>query len=258
MTHPQYLELEGRPAREYFAFVPPGSESSPPLVLVHGISRNAAEMIMRFREEAERRKIPLIAPLFRKHGYGMYQQLLDRRRGVRADQALFDILSHVGDRWSIPTRHFHLFGFSGGAQFAHRLAFLHPRRLLSCVPVSAGWYSWPDTQVEWPLGLAQAPAAEVDWTALSELPIHLLVGDRDIRSDEALRRSPAIDALQGGDRVERAKRFCTALRDRGVNPNCTLTVMPGVGHSFDSAYQAGLVQHVFELICRNRTRWELP
>lgn len=247
LCHPQYLQVQGEPLREYFAFAPPGSEASPPLVLVHGISRNAAEMIMRFSGDAERHKVPLIAPLFRKESYGMYQQLLDRRSGIRSDKALFDILADVEARWGVRTQRFHLFGFSGGGQFAHRFAFLHPRRLLSCVPVSAGWYSWPDEQLEWPLGLSRAPAAEVDCTALQQLPMHVLVGARDTRSDEALRRSAAIDAVQGVSRVERAERFCAAMRDRHVNPNCTLTVLPGVGHSFDSAYEAGVVQHVFEL-----------
>lgn len=250
LCHPQYVQLRGEPLREYFAFVPPGSEASPPLVLVHGISRNAAEMVMRFRAHAERRKVPLVAPLFRKEAFGMYQQLVDRRSGVRADEALFDILDDVQARWQVPTDKFHLFGFSGGAQFGHRLAFLHPRRLLSCVVVSAGWYSWPDDQLKWPLGLAQAPTTELDLGALQDLPIHVLVGDRDTQSDETLRRSKVIDAIQGVGRVERAERFCGALRDHGVNPNCALTVLPGVGHSFDSASVAGVVERVFELIDR--------
>lgn len=247
VCHPQYLQLPGEPIREYFAFVPRGSEGSPPLVLVHGISRNAAEMILRFGAEAERYKVPLVAPLFRKGNYGMYQQLLDRRSRVRGDEALFEILSDVEARWGVPTQRFHMFGFSGGGQFAHRFAFLHPRRLLSCVPVSAGWYSWPDDQLEWPLGLSGAPVSELDVATLAQLPMHVLVGDRDTRSDEALRRGEVIDAVQGVSRLERAERFCAALRDSRVSPNCTLAVLPGVGHSFDMACQAGVVQHVFEL-----------
>lgn len=249
-SHPQYVQLAGEPLREYFAFVPPGSEASPPLVLVHGISRNAAEMVMRFCTQAERRKVPLIAPLFRKGPFGMYQQLVDRRCGVRADEALFDILDDVQARWRVPTRTFDLFGFSGGGQFAHRFAFLHPRRLSSCVAASAGWYSWPDNELKWPLGLAEAPTAEVDLGALQDLPFHVLVGDRDTQSDDALRRSDVIDAIQGVSRAERAERFCAVMRERQVNPNCTLTVLPGVGHSFDSACRAGVVQSVFELIGR--------
>lgn len=251
VCHVQYLRLSGEPLREYFVFVPPESEASPPLVLVHGISRNAAEMVMRFSADAERHKVPLIAPLFRKESYGMYQQLLDRRSGVRADEALFDILADVEARCGVAGQRFHLFGFSGGGQFAHRLAFLHPHRLLSCIPTSAGWYTWPDDQLKWPLGLAQPPAAEMDWRMLRQLPMHVLVGDRDTRSDETLRRSAGIDAVQGVSRVERAERFSTAMREWRVNPNCTLTVLPDVGHSFDSAFQAGVVEHVFELLARD-------
>ncbi len=246
--HPQYVQLSGAPLREYFAFVPPGSEAFAPLVLVHGISRNAAEMVMRFSAHTGRPMPPLIAPLFRKETFGMYQQLVDRRTGVRADQALFDILDNVQARWRIPTGKFHVFGFSGGGQFAHRLAFLQHRRLLSCVAVSAGWYTWPSDELKWPLGLADAPTAELDSGSLQDLPMHVLVGDRDTRSDEALRRSAVIDAIQGVSRVERAERFCAAMRERRMDSNCTLTVLPGVGHSFDSACKGGVVQRVYELI----------
>lgn len=250
VCHPLYLQLRGEPLREYFAFVPPGSEASPPLVLVHGISRNVAQMILRFCAEAERRNVPLIAPLFRKASYGMYQQLLDRRSGARADEALFDILDDVEARWGVRAQQFHLFGFSGGGQFAHRFAYLHARRLLSCVPVSSGWYSWPDHQLKWPLGLLEAPAAQLNLAPLELLPMHVLVGEWDTRLDEALRKGAAIEAVQGVSRLERAERFCAAMRDRRANPNCTLTVLPGVGHSFDSACRAGVVQLVFDLIGR--------
>lgn len=248
--HPHYAQVGGEPLREYFAYVPPGGEASPPLVLVHGISRNAAEMVMRFSAHAERCKVPLIAPLFRKQAFGMYQQLVDRRSGVRADDALFNILEDVHARWLVPTRKFHIFGFSGGGQFAHRFAFLHPDRLLSCIAVSAGWYSWPDNRLDWPLGLAGAPTTELDLRALHDLPIHVLVGDRDTRSDESLRRSDTIDGLQGVSRTERAERFCAAMRDRGVNPNCSLSLLPDVGHSFEWASEAGLAERVFEIIGR--------
>ena len=246
--HPQHVRLQGDVPREYYALVPAGSEDSPPLVLVHGISRNAAELVTRFAAAAERFKVPLIAPLYRKNHYGMYQQLVDRRSRRRADDALFDILRDASARWGLQDHRFHLFGFSGGAQFAHRFALLHPGRLLSCIPVSAGWYCWPDQSLNWPGGLARAPGPTVDARERARVPIHLVVGSRDIHSGESLRRNESLDALQGTNRLQRARRWCAAVRATGLSPGCSLTILPGARHSFNSAYQRGLVPLVFELL----------
>lgn len=245
---PGHLRLPGTPPREYYAFVPPGSEGRAPLVLVHGISRNAAEVVTRFAALSEALQVPLIAPVYRKEHYGMYQQVLDQRRRTRADHALFDILRDASTRWQLDCNRFHLCGFSGGGQFAHRFALLHPRRLLSCIPVSSGWYSWPDDRLSWPLGLARAPGSAIDAAGVALLPIHVIVGDRDTRSGEALRRSPVLDALQGSNRVERAQRWCEAMKLSGLGPNCSLTLLPGAHHSFRSADRHGLVQLAFSLL----------
>ena len=63
----QFVRLPGEPAREYYAFTPATLRAgAEPLVLVHGISRNAAEMVLRFSELASQCGVPLIAPLFRQ------------------------------------------------------------------------------------------------------------------------------------------------------------------------------------------------
>lgn len=247
-AHLRHLRAAGQPAREYYAFIPSGAEVQAPLVLIHGISRNAAELAARFAALAEQCSLPLIAPLFRKTDYGMYQQVVDPRHRARADDALCDILEDASQQCGLEPDRFHLFGFSGGGQFAHRFALLHPRRLLSCIPVSAGWYSWPDEQLPWPLGLAHAPSGPIDRAALAALPMHVVVGSRDTHADEALRRRPELDALQGTDRVERARRWHRAMHDSGFSPECTLTLLDGARHSFDSAHRRGLVPLVFSLL----------
>ena len=244
LVHPMHVRLDGEPCREYFAFVPPQSEGRIPLVLVHGISRNAAELVIRFAPFAERLGVPLVAPLFRKADFGMYQQLLDLRTQARADLALADMLEDAKLRWSLNIQRFALFGFSGGGQFAHRFAILHAPRLTACIPASSGWYTWPDEGLQWPYGLDRAPA-HIDWAALRRLPMDVIVGERDTEMDEALRRSPEIDDLQGPDRVERARRWHQAMQSSGITPHCTLTLIEGARHSFQSAYRKGLVGRVF-------------
>ncbi|MFC7538118.1 hypothetical protein ACFQPG_12220 [Sphingomonas sp. GCM10030256] len=247
-AHPQYHRIPGSPAREYFVLVPSSArKGSIPLVLVHGISRNAIELILRFTEGAADFGVPLIAPLFRQDVYGAYQQVVDRRRQLRADDALFDILAQVAARWPISGDKVDLFGFSGGAQFAHRFALLHPERVRTCVPVSAGWYSWPDEAIDWPLGLRDAPEP-INQEAVARLALHIIVGQRDTRADESLRRRPDLDLLQGKDRVKRARRWYKAMRESGLNADCSLTILPRTRHNFDVAQRRGLVALTYSLL----------
>lgn len=133
---PQYFRVPGKPDREYFALCPTGVvPGTPALVMVHGISRNAIEHLLRFAPLARQCGVPLIAPLFERAAYGAYQQLVDPETGVRADLALFDILDHAAGLWPIDSARFRIFGFSGGSQFAHRFTFVHPHRVRGrCLP----------------------------------------------------------------------------------------------------------------------------
>lgn len=249
---PLFLRCPGQPEREYYLLLPvamrPGAE---PLVLVHGISRNAPELVLRFAELAIRAGVPLIAPLFQRESFGQYQQVLDQRAGQRSDLALLDILDDAARRFGLATGRIALFGFSGGAQFAHRFALLHAHRVRVCVPASAGWYTLPDPALAWPLGLAQSPASVHPDAGC--VPFHLIVGQRERGDDEALRHSPELDALQGSNRRARARAWHRALRKAGWSLESSLTVLPRTRHNFSCAHRNGLVETVFRLIGQQGT-----
>lgn len=249
LDRPQYFRLPGKPDREYFALCPanvvPGT---PALVVVHGISRNAIEQLLRFAPLARQYGVPLIAPLFERKPYRSYQQLVDPKKGIRADLALLDIIEDAARRWPINAQRFQLFGFSGGSQFAHRFTFAHPQRVIACVGTAAGWYTWPDQQLPYPQGLGSNPLADAafDLDAIRRVPIHIVVGTRDTARDAALRKDEQIDALQGRNRVERARRWHQAMRDAGMHPAGSLTELARTRHNFDRAFQRGLGRIVFE------------
>ena len=50
---------------------------------------------------------------------------------------------------------FYLFGFSGGAQFAHRYVLAHPDRVAAAGIGAAGWYTFPDSATPYPYGLGR-------------------------------------------------------------------------------------------------------
>lgn len=247
---PLFRSLPGEPQRDYFLLVPatarPGARV---LVLVHGISENALVHVLRFAGLARRHGFVLVAPLFHKRVYGRYQQLVDQKHGARADLALLDILDAVGRDVTAAVDRVSLFGFSGGAQFAHRFAFVHSERVEACACASAGWYTLPEPQVRYPEGLERAPTAgrALVPDAIREIPFHVLVGDRDTARDSSLRTSEQLDATQGRDRLERAQRWFAAMQAWGASPASTFTLLPGVGHCFVNAVErAGLDELVVE------------
>jgi pimeloyl-ACP methyl ester carboxylesterase len=235
----RFRAIGGPTLREYFYYTPSGAgPNSPILVLVHGITRRAAEQIFRFRDEADRTATILVAPHFPKVIYGQYQQAIDTR-GPRADLALIEILADVTAKHEARSSKVHLFGFSGGAQFAHRFALIHPERVASISLASAGWYTMPDEGRPYPLGIAThpVPGETFDLRAFLAIERHVYVGGEDRFQDDALRKSPRLDRLQGSNRVQRAKAWSKAMdaaskRLLAIPPSSTFEILKGVGHSF--------------------------
>jgi pimeloyl-ACP methyl ester carboxylesterase len=116
------------------------------------------------------------------------------------------------DQFKIDCNQLALFGFSGGAQFAHRFAMLYPARVRSVVAVSAGWYLMPDADLAWPYGLGEGAPVPIDRPATFGVPMTVVVGDNDLRIDGSVRQTPLINMMQGETRLRRAKRWAKAMR----------------------------------------------
>jgi pimeloyl-ACP methyl ester carboxylesterase len=221
---------------------------APVLVAVHGIGRAARSQAQAFRQRAAQQGRMVVAPRFEASRWPNYQRL--GRSGQRADLALLSLLESIGFQWRVNTRRIALFGYSGGAQFAHRFALLHPHRVQNLCVCASGWYAWPDEQ---PLPPARGTmlGAPGRSTALSEqsmsrflqLPIEVVVGAEDCMRDANTRSTPQIDAVQGQDRRTRAHRWVAALQAaahaRGLPAPARLTVLPGAGHDFQQCLAHG-------------------
>jgi poly(3-hydroxybutyrate) depolymerase len=240
----------------------PGQDAAPmPLaVCVHGYTRQPLDQLRAFAPLAVRLGFALALPLFDDRHHRRYQQLLHPRRGTRSDLALLHTLDAMADRHGVDASRLFLFGYSGGAQFVHRFAMCHPQRTAALAIGAAGWYTWPDTQHEWPLGLADAQArlgAPIDLERFLRLPMALWVGERDTGADEHLRDEPRLASLQGAHRLERARNWTDAVRGagrvRGISNEVTVTVLPRVGHDFASCDRKGeLAAHVMDFFDRHR------
>lgn len=235
---------------------------APVLVCVHGYARQPLDHLQAFAPAAAAAGFALLLPLFRDSGsHRMYQQLLHPRRGTRSDLALLQTIEQHAQSHDLDAGRIHLFGYSAGAQFVHRLAMLHPRRVASLGIGAAGWYTWPDHSQPWPRGLAGAPIDNSDGAAniddFLRLPIALWVGERDNTPDAYLRDDPALNALQGPDRLERARRWAAAVREqaahRGISARVSLDTLPRAGHDFLACHRrAGLADRAMAHAAQSR------
>jgi pimeloyl-ACP methyl ester carboxylesterase len=248
-------QVAGRYGGKVYLYVPtrwrPGR---PVLVAVHGISRNAREQVQMFSQWADRGGFAIVAPFFARDRYRDYQRLGLEKGGRRADEFLNCALDSF-ERWTgAPVASVVMFGFSGGAQFAHRYTLMNPDRVHALVLGAAGWYTMPDEAEPFPLGLADLPVpmerARDKWLSL---PMLVVVGSRDTERDDALRQTPHIDAAQGRNRIERAQCFAAAMREaaarHGIAPHVEFALLDGVGHGFaESMRRGGLAERALPFL----------
>lgn len=239
-------------------FVPANPRATvPPLLALHGISRAANALSTAFAPLTAAAGRVLIVPRFPPGDWPVFQRI----GGVRPDKPLLALLARLQAMGLADTSKVDLFGFSGGAQLAHRFAMLYPQYVAALHVAAAGWYCLPDDSVPFPMGLRteanRVSLGEPDiaglmgaqLSAFLKLPLRIYVGEDDRLRDPALRRDRRIDKSQGRDRVARAHAFAAAIKSaahaRGIVPTLSLTILPGCGHDFPQCAQvAGLAAQV--------------
>jgi hypothetical protein len=123
-------------------------------------------------------------------------------------------------------------GFSGGAQFVHRLTLFVPdARFRRAVAASAGRYALPSSAEQFPYGLSGSPLDSGMLARAFSRELVLLLGDRDVIDRE---RDPSSMA-QGRSRLARGLRFFAVALDEaealGVPLRWELRLAHGIDHS---------------------------
>jgi pimeloyl-ACP methyl ester carboxylesterase len=254
------LEREYDDSPDCYLFVPQGRRlDSPLLVAVHGISRNARELVSDLADTAERRGVVILAPVFSDYRYGDYQRLGRRGRGARADRALQKLVGQASAELRLISSKFYLYGHSGGAQFAHRYAMAYPHDVAALGLSAAGWYTLPDADQPYPYGIrptSDSYGLTLDPREFLRVPACVFVGDDDISRDGAFNRSDKLDSMQGRNRIERAAYWVESMnraaRALGYNTAYSLHVLRGADHDFDELVAAGLAQALFDCLFTGR------
>ena len=230
----------------YNLFVPARRIHPNIVVLVHGVRTEPAKMLHAVQPIAARYGATVMVPEFSRPTFNGYQRLAGKGGPFCASKALLAAVADAQEKLGIGSGRIDLVGFSGGGQFAHRFAMFHPAHVCSAVVASAGWYTYLDSERPYPYGIALGQCCNRESAIVAEflkLPVLVAVGERDLKRDHNFRTGSDIDAHQGGNRVERARKWVehTARRAAmmGIKPRVEFATLPKTGHSFDQAMNRG-------------------
>ncbi len=241
---------------DYFVYVPKNARvDSPVVAAVHGLRRSAAQQIFQLKAEAERCGMILFAPLFAREQFRHFQTLTPNETGVFPETAFEAALEDCLARLELTDPQLFLFGFSGGAQFAHRYALTARRRLDKLVLMAPGWFTMPDPNLPFPYGIGASEELgkrQLDLKRALKCPTLLLVGERDTKRTSSLNQDPLIDAHQGRTRLERCESWIAAMQAQPDGDAIEeLMLVKGGGHSLERmVHRRGAGARIFDWLAR--------
>jgi len=209
------------------------------LVVIHGSGRNHQLVRDRFISFADRFGYILLSPLFPcgitdSNDRDSYKYFTTDK--VQYDKVLLAMIDEMSDRLHLEIDNYFMFGFSGGAHFAHRFFYLHPDKLSYLIIASPGSVTLIDTDKDWWVGLRDIEERfdiKFNIESLKIPQIKLLVGEEDLSTHE-ITHSPSgrywmEDANTAGiTRVDRCKSLFENFTKHGLNVD--LEVISGAAH----------------------------
>ena len=220
----------------YLAHVPrPPSRSRQTLVVIHGSDFQHEMMCRYFAPLADETGCVVLAPLFAPAGAANpdpngFKFL--RSSHAEYDRVLLDIVDAAGERLGCARERFFLFGFSGGAQFAHRFLYVHPTRLHAVSIAAPGMVTLIDpARPAWvgTRGLGALCGNEIDLPRVQRVAVQLLVGSEDGKVHVGGAGQEHYNHA-GRNRIERLRALRTNYRAHGIA--VSHREVPGAAHDF--------------------------
>jgi pimeloyl-ACP methyl ester carboxylesterase len=221
----------------YLAHVPrDSSRSLQTLVVIHG-SDFRHELVCRyFAALAEEVGCVVLAPLFAPAGAANpdpngFKFL--RSSHAEYDRVLLDMVDQAGERFGCARERFLLFGFSGGAQFAHRFLYVHPGRLHAVSIAAPGMVTLIDPDRDpWvgTRGLRALCGNDLDLPQAQRVTVQLIVGSRDATAHVGGAGQELYNHA-GSNRVERLRTLLVNYQQHGIP--VTHNEVAGAGHDFE-------------------------
>ncbi len=249
------IEFNDKIIRIFYYAPSKSNPQSPVLIVFHGANRNAMDYRDALISKAEEYGVIVVVPEFSEEnfpGVSPYQlgNIFEDGESPTAetlqDESLWtfqftDILiPFVKTQTKTQQDLFYYVGHSGGAQFLHRMLLFKPDfQFKKAIVSAAGWYSIPDTQVNFPHGLKLAPYQMNSLTNVMTKEVIVQVGTADNDPNSSSLRRDATTDLQGIHRLERAQYFYQKSQqfasNQGANFNWELKLIPGLTHNYPNA-----------------------
>lgn len=244
LENPSRTGVRSSESVDLFLHLPPDPAMQEPLrvlIVLHGMGQRGDVFAQNLIVDADRNHWLLVAPTL------PYRDVMDPVKlsedDLRFAWVLRDMLDNLPKKLGLKLqRQAMVFGYSRGAQLAHRFALFYPERVDTVASISAGSYTLPTekrtnekgTQIlPLPYGvgdLEQHLGRALDGEQLKSVSFWLAVGSNDNRVDDVPR---AFDQYVGKTRLDRARAFQNALLTLGVKVR--LIVFPNTGHEITSS-----------------------
>ena len=265
--NPQYPL--NRPSIRVFYHIPQGDISIMPIVFsFHGSGRNGDDYRDLWIDMANQHGFMIFAPEFSSSNYpGLGDNYLMGNVFEDGDNPAQSEFNDPSE-WTFSTidplfeyiksnvlgtqTFYNAWGHSGGAQFLHRFALFVPNSKLGVAVCSnAGWYTVPETGVDYPYGISlpfgpvdqdlfdflQSPSNDLninlDQFFSKSLIIHLGTNDTDPNSS-GLRHNTEVDNQQGLNRYVRGQYFFSSSQSKAEDLNIEFNWerhdVPGASH----------------------------
>lgn len=247
-----YKPLEDKPIRVYY-HVPANIGPNTPILLVfHGNGRDALESRDLLVDKSNQRSFIVVVPEFSttyfpgSDSYHMANIFKDGDRPSTTtlnpeDEWTFMVMDPIFERikelTGNETTTYDLFGHSAGAQITHRfLTFEAGAKFNRIIGSASGWYTIPDSQINFPYGLQKSPMENAYLGAVFAKPFTVIVGTLDTDPNSASLRHNAQADAQGLNRFDRAQYYYETSRDIAIAKslpfNWQYKSVPNVGHDF--------------------------
>jgi pimeloyl-ACP methyl ester carboxylesterase len=239
-----------------FYHIPSGDEENMPVLFVlHGNGRNAAGIRNAWVEEANDKKFIVVAPEFSDadfpggDGYILGNVFEDGDNpspstlnpeedwAFSVIEPLFD---EIKSRTGNTSNTYDIFGFSAGAQFAHRFMLIKPDASVGKIVASAaGWYTVPDASITFPYGIDESPIENVTPASYFSTDFTIQIGTLDSDPNApALRRNAVVDQ-QGTNRYDRAFHMYntskTITEELSITFNWSIIETQGNAHELEGS-----------------------